>query len=85
MQSRYVSNNTDGILGFMFILTAFIIFSFSLYAFVISKFFMPYTGNKILDWIKDDEYYCCLIPATIINTLIFTYFNWVAMKYFRQG
>ncbi|CDW91647.1 UNKNOWN [Stylonychia lemnae] len=84
-ESKYMSNQTDGILGVIFIVAAGIIFSLSLYSFWISKFFMPYTGNKVLDWIKDDEYYCFLIPATLVNALIMTYFNWLAMKYFRQG
>lgn len=80
-----MSNSTDKILGTLLIFLAAIIFSSSLYAFIISKFFMPYTGNKILDWIKDDEYYCCLLPATIASALVFTYFNWLAMKYFRHS
>eukprot|EP00347_Sterkiella_histriomuscorum_P008243 403345834 len=84
-QSKYMSNQTDGVLGIIFLLAAGIIFSSTLYAFIISKYFMPYTGNKILDWIKDDEYYCCLIPATICSAAIFTYLNWLAMKYFRQS
>lgn len=83
--SRYKSIATDKVLGVLFIITALVIFTFSLYAFIISKFFMPYTGNQILDWIKDDEYYCCLIPSTIVTTLLFMYVNWVAMKYFRHS
>ncbi len=72
-------------LGVLFIIAAATIFTFSLYAFIISKFLMPYTGNRILDWIKDDEYYCCLLPSTAISTMIFMYINWVAMKYFRHS
>ena len=84
-QTKYESNATDGILGYALIITAVLIFTYSLYAFIISKLFMPYTGNKILDWIKDDEYYCCLIPCTMLSTVIFMYFNWVSMKYFRHS
>ncbi len=62
-----------------------LIFTFSLYSFIISKYFMGYTGNKILDWIKDDEYYCCLLPATYFSTFVFVYANWEAMKYFRHS
>ena len=84
-QTRYKSNAIDGVLGFAFLFSAMLIFSISLYAFIISKFFMPYTGNRILDWIKDDEYYCCLIPSTMISSVLFMYINWVAMKYFRHS
>ncbi|TNV77096.1 hypothetical protein FGO68_gene13294 [Halteria grandinella] len=73
--SRYKSIATDKVLGVLFIITALVIFTFSLYAFIISKFFMPYTGNQI----------CCLIPSTIVTTLLFMYVNWVAMKYFRHS
>ena len=84
-QTKYESNATDGVLGILFIVAAMVIFTFSLYAFIISKLFMPYIGNRILDWIKDDEYYCCLIPSTAISTFMFMYLNWVAMKYFRHS
>lgn len=78
-----MSNQTDGVLGILFILSGGLLWSSFLYALVISKYFMPYTGNKILDAIKDDEYYCCLIPITIVSAVIFSYFNWLSMKYFR--
>ena len=46
---------------------------------------MGYTGNFILDWIKDDDYYCYLVPATYVTTAFFMYANWTAMKYFRHS
>lgn len=84
-QSKYESNATDGILGISLICVGALIFISALYAFIISKFFMPYTGHKILDWIKDDEYYCCLLPATFVVGVLFTYVNWLSMKYFRHS
>ncbi len=62
-----------------------ITFIFSLYAFVLSKVVMPFTGNKILDWVKRDEYYICLMPSLLVTGTIFVYFNWLSMKYFRHG
>ncbi len=60
-------------------------FIITMYQFVISKTIMPYTGNKILDWIKDDDYYCCLLPCTFLMFYIFSYFNWTSLKYFRHN
>ena len=84
-QKRYESNAIDGILGVVLILGAMFTFTFGIYSFIISKWLMPYTGNRILDEIKNDEYYCCLLPSTLITTLFFMYINWVAMKYFRHS
>ena len=84
-QRQYESNAIDGILGVFLIIAGMLIFIVSAYSLIISKFLMPHTGNMILDWIKDDEYYCCLVPATLASTPLFMYANWVAMKYFRHS
>jgi hypothetical protein len=82
--AKYESNATDEILGVFLIILSAVIFMVCFYAFIISKL-MPYTGHKILDWIKDDEYYCCLIPSLLITTSLMMYINWAAMKYFRHS
>ena len=58
---------------------------FGLYSIVISKVFMPYTGHKLLDGIKDDYHYCAAVPAYCLLIWAFVYANWVAMKYFRHN
>ena len=75
----------DELTGYVLITIGGIIFVTSTYAMVISKIFMPYTGNRILDWIKEDEYYIFLVPSMIIMTMIFAYWNWVSMKFFRHN
>jgi hypothetical protein len=40
---------------------------------------------KILDWIKDDEHYIFLVPSMIVTVMIFAYWNWVSMKFFRHN
>ncbi|KAJ2874986.1 multisubstrate pseudouridine synthase 7, partial [Coemansia asiatica] len=40
-----------------------VVFVVSMYALVVSKF-MPYTGIALLDAIKDDDYFCLLVPIT---------------------
>ena len=52
---------------------------------IISKIFMPYTGNAILDWVKDDEHYIFLVPSMVVTVIIFAYWNWVSMKFFRHN
>lgn len=83
--SKYQSNETDGILGIALILIGALLFIWMAYAYFISKYFMPYTGHKLLDWIKDDDYYCCLVPSTLVVFFLFTYINWISMKYFRHS
>ena len=54
------------------------------YSVIFSKVMMPYTGHFILDWIKDDYYYCALLPAWLLTVVILAWINWVSMKYFRH-
>lgn len=46
---------------------------------------MPYTGNPVLDWIKDDHYYCVLVPALVPISIAFAYLSWVSMKFFKHS
>jgi len=55
-----------------------------MYAMVVSKF-MPETGNKLLDWIRDDDYYCILIPSTLVATVYTVTANWLGLKIFRHN
>ena len=48
---------------------------------VLSKLF-PRTGIEILDAVREDRYYCFLIPLTIVPTMIAVYLNWVGMMFF---
>ena len=84
-ETRYESNETDELIGYGLITLAILIFVSATYSMIISKIFMPYTGNKILDWIKDDEHYIFLVPSMVVTTMIFAYWNWVSMKFFRHN
>ena len=75
----------DELVGYIMIGIGGLIFVSSTYCMLISKIMMPYTGNSILDWIKDDEYYIFLIPSLVVTTMVFGYWNWVSMKYFRHN
>ena len=59
-------------------------FVVAIYMTVISKI-MPYTENAILDAIKDDMYYCFLLPLTIPVGVLFVYLNWMSLKFFRHN
>ena len=75
----------DELIGYILITLGALIFIFSTYSMIISKVFMPYTGNKILDWIKDDDHYIFLLPSMTVTIMIFAYWNWVSMKFFRHN
>ena len=75
----------DELTGYLLITLGCIIFVGSTYSMIVSKIFMPYTGNKVLDWIKDDEHYMFLLPSTMLMMILFGYWNWVSMKFFRHN
>jgi phosphatidylinositol glycan anchor class Y biosynthesis protein len=83
--AKYESNETDDIIGYLMILVGSLVFVTSTYCMVIAKIFMPYTGNTILDWVKDDEHYIFLVPSMIFMTFLFAYWNWLSMKFFRHN
>jgi len=70
--------------GYITIIFAFIYFSFCLYAMIISKF-LKRTGHVLLDWIKDDEFFCYLFPLLLPVLFLLAYANWLSLKYFRHS
>ncbi|ORZ17192.1 phosphatidylinositol N-acetylglucosaminyltransferase subunit Y [Absidia repens] len=56
----------------------------TMYAMIGSKY-APKTNIKWLDWIKDDQHYCLLVPITAIAWIYFIVWNWMGMKFFRHN
>ena len=54
------------------------------YAVIVSPF-LPHFDVWILDAIKDDEYYCILLPMTIVPSVLVLYLNWLGMKFYRHN
>jgi hypothetical protein len=46
---------------------------------------LPPTGVRQLDAVRDDVYFCVLLPMMVPTTLIAVYANWVSMKYFKHA
>ena len=59
-------------------------FALLTYWLVISKL-MPPTGNAVLDWLRDDYYYCLLVPITVPVTVFAGYLSWFTNKLFRHN
>ena len=74
----------DGVMGALLIVSSCILGIIYLYAAIVSKF-MPHSGNECLDAIKDDYYYCYLIPLAILPTYVAVYLNWVCMKLYESN
>ena len=72
-------------LGYALVALGMLTWTFGFYSIVISKLIMPRTGHALLDWVKDDTYYCCIIPCYFGCMLPFVYLNWLSMKYFRHA
>ncbi|KAM9958149.1 hypothetical protein ACTFIW_013129 [Dictyostelium discoideum] len=70
--------------GWIIIICTLTFFIISTYCLVFSKL-LPDTGNRILDFIKYDWYYCLLVPVIIPVTIITVYFNWLSLKFFRHN
>ena len=67
-------------IGYFLIFLGILFWVVGFYTIVVSKLVMPYTGHKALDWIKNDYYYCMVVPSYMLLIWVFIYFNWFAMK-----
>ncbi|KAI8388106.1 phosphatidylinositol N-acetylglucosaminyltransferase subunit Y-domain-containing protein [Radiomyces spectabilis] len=76
--------DTTYLWGYALLLMTFLMFMTTMYALVGSQY-VPDTNNKILDWIKHDQYYCLLVPITAIVWIYFVVWNWMGMKFFRHN
>eukprot|EP01031_Cornospumella_fuschlensis_P039148 gene39148-47630_t len=70
--------------GLVLVILSALVLLTSLYTIVISKL-MPYTGILVLDFVKDDEYFCYLLPLLVLPTFSVVYLNWLAMNHFQQN
>ncbi|KAK3272880.1 hypothetical protein CYMTET_18846 [Cymbomonas tetramitiformis] len=43
------------------------------------------TGNRVLDDVRNDWYYCLLLPMSIPVCIFFVYLNWVSLKFFKHA
>ena len=65
------------------ILTCILVFTY-VYAAFISPF-VPATGYWLVDEMKNDNYYCYLIPIMILPTYIVIYLNWLSLRVFESN
>ena len=71
-------------IGYLLMGSSFFFGFLFFYAGFLSKIF-PYTQIYILDQIKDDYYFCYLIPLSIIPTYMVLYLNWLSRVHFVQN
>ncbi|KAJ2002503.1 hypothetical protein GGI04_003317 [Coemansia thaxteri] len=83
---RLLANEPDDtpLYGYALLVLTSVLFVFSMYSLVVSKF-MPYTGIAFLDAVKDDRYYCLLMPITGLSFTFAVFWNWLGMKVFRHN
>mmetsp|Transcript_6741 Transcript_6741/g.12797 ORF Transcript_6741/g.12797 Transcript_6741/m.12797 type:complete len:114 (-) Transcript_6741:279-620(-) len=70
--------------GIILIIFALLIFLLGTYSLVVSKL-LPSTGIWLLDCIREDMYFCLLVPMLIPVTLMKVYCSWVSMKFFKHA
>mmetsp|Transcript_26744 Transcript_26744/g.61610 ORF Transcript_26744/g.61610 Transcript_26744/m.61610 type:complete len:95 (+) Transcript_26744:137-421(+) len=54
-----------------------------LYWTVFSKF-MPATESVVLDWMREDTFFCHLLAVLPPSLLLFRYWSWVSMEVFTK-
>jgi phosphatidylinositol glycan anchor class Y biosynthesis protein len=77
----YLSRRRYGI--FIGVLTV-CFFCYNLWALVICRM-IPKTNIWIIEWYRNDHYYCYLIPVLGPAYFYFQLVNWLGMKYFKHN
>jgi hypothetical protein len=54
------------------------------YAAFLSKL-LPPTGHVLLDSVRDDCFYCFLLPLSVLPTSLILYLNWLSMRIFESS
>ena len=70
--------------GWLLLIATLLFFAAIVYMLVVSKL-LPPTGHWLLDWVREDTYYCLLVPNTIVVTVFTIYLNWLGLKFFRHN
>ena len=70
--------------GIATILFAAAFFSFSVFALVGAKL-LPPTGNLLVDFLREDQYYSVLVPMALPTTFVAVYISWLGLKLFRHN
>ena len=70
--------------GFGLLLLSFLFFVFMCFWMLISNH-VPGTGNWLIDWLREDQYYCLLVPLTVPVTLVASYLTWFTNKLFQHN
>ena len=79
----FVDNNVTQTIGFTLLTFSALLFIGVFYSILIAPFVGEST-HVLLDFIKNDIYYCCLVPLMIPTAFVFAYSNWVSIKFFRH-
>lgn len=56
-----------------------------LYAAIVSKMLPEFENYPVLNAIRNDYYFCYLIPLSILPTYSIIYLNWLSMRHFEQN
>ncbi|KAJ1911855.1 hypothetical protein IWQ60_009943 [Tieghemiomyces parasiticus] len=70
--------------GYVLLVVTFVVFAVGVYTTMVSKV-LPVTGNRFLDAVRDDQYYCLLAPLTLTVAFYTVIWNWLGMKIFRHN
>ena len=70
--------------GLTLLVGSFVVFIVMSFWMALSNF-VPHTGNWLIDWFREDQYYCLLLPLTLPVTLVVSYLKWFTSTLFQHN
>lgn len=46
---------------------------------------IPESGSVVLDWAREDTYFCHLLPVMVPSLVILRYWGWFSMELFKNA
>ncbi|KAF8009231.1 hypothetical protein BT93_J0274 [Corymbia citriodora subsp. variegata] len=84
VSSRPSDSGARTLLGSLFVAAGCVCFVAFAYAAVASKLLTP-SDNAVVAAVRDDRYYCFLVPLTLPILVVAVYFHWLSMKLFKHA
>lgn len=79
-----LSTEPRPVLGWLLVCSAALVWAALVYATLLAKA-MPETGLRLLDAMREDTYFCHLLPTLVPSLIAFRYWGWFSMALFKSA
>jgi len=72
------------LIGLSLVIAAVVVWVAVVYIALVAKI-LPQTGIAALDWARGDTYFCHALPMTLVTLVVFRYWGWLSLEFFKNA